>query len=196
MERIKAGIHEYVPKDNLARLPLAVKRELRSAQERRIRRQSEAHQLVLPVGSDLDAIFGTTLDGTIVSWNGNAECLFGYPAAEMVGRSAAVLLPVYRQEDLAGFLQKIGGGGPVQSSEAAWLRKDGTPVEVFLTICAVKDTTQRVIGASIVAHDITLRKLEESDRLALIQEITTALEQTGDAMTETSGKKGLSTGPG
>jgi PAS domain S-box-containing protein len=179
MERIKTGIHEYVLKDNLARLPLAVKRELRSAQERRIRRQSEAHQLVSRVESSVDATIGTTLDGTIISWNGSAECLFGYPAAEMVGRSAAVLMPVYRQEDLAGLLQEIGEGGPGQSSEAAWLRKDGTPVEVFLTICAVKDTTQRVIGAAIVVHDITLRKLEENDPLALIHELTTALEQTG-----------------
>jgi PAS domain S-box-containing protein len=171
MERIKAGIHEYVLKDNLARLPLAVKRELRSAQERRIRRQSEAHHLISPIESSVDAIIGTTLEGTIVSWNASAECLFGYPAAEMVGRSAARLMPGYRQEDLAGFLQRIEEGGPVESSEAAWLRKDGTPVEVLLAVFPVKDTTQRVIGASIVAHNISSRKLEENERLALIRSL-------------------------
>jgi PAS domain S-box-containing protein len=189
VERIKAGVHEHVLKDNLARLPLAVKRELRSAQERRIRRQSDAHHLVSLVESSVDAILGTTLEGTIVSWNGNAECLFGYTAAEMVGHSVGVLVPAYRQEDFAGILQRIGEGGPLESHDAAWLRKDGTPVEVLLAVFPVRDTTQRVIGASIVAHNITSRKLDESDRQALIQELTTSLAHTGNERFQYPGKQ-------
>ncbi len=187
--RIKAGVHEHVLKNNLGRLPLAVKRELRSAQERKIRRQSHAHHPVSPVESSVDAILATALDGTIVGWNGSAECLFGYPAAEIVGRSAALLMPVYRQQDLAGFLQRIGEGGPVESHDTAWLRKDGTPVEVLLAVFPVKDTAQRVIGASIVAHNISSLKLEEDERLALIQELTTALGHMENVSVQPSGER-------
>ena len=77
----------------------------------------------------------------------------------------------------------------MESSKAAWLRKDGTPVEVLLAVFPVKDTTQRVIGASIVAHNISSRKLEEDERLALIQELTGAAVHMGNMSVQTSGKR-------
>ena len=88
-EMMKAGAHDYVMKSHLARLVPAVKRELRAAQERRDRRQAEAVLAYLAsiVESCDDAIIGKTLDGTVVSWNTGAERLYGYSAAEMIGRS-------------------------------------------------------------------------------------------------------------
>jgi PAS domain S-box-containing protein len=182
VEMVKAGAHDYLMKDNLARLPLAVKRELRVAQERRIRKHAEATAAYLAslVASCDDAIIGTTLDGTVVSWNTGAERLFGYTAAEMVGHSGAVLVPAYRPEDLAEILGRIGEGGHVESCETTRLRKDGTAVEVLLAISQIKEANERVIGASIVAHDTTRRKLEENERLALIQDLTAALAQMGN----------------
>ena len=83
-EMMKAGAHDYVMKSNLARLVPAVKRELRGAQERRDRRQTEAVSAYLAsiVESYDDAIIGKTLDGTVASWNLGAERIYGYSAAE------------------------------------------------------------------------------------------------------------------
>jgi PAS domain S-box-containing protein len=180
VEMVKSGAHNYVLKHQLGRLVPAVHQELRAGQERRVRRQAEAAAVNIAsmVQSCDHAIIGTTLDCTVVSWNTGAERLFGYTAAEMLGRSSEVLVPPYRPERLSETLQRIGGGGPVESGDTAWLRKDARPVHVLLAISAVRETNGRVIGASIVAHDITRRKLEENERLDLIQELTAALAHT------------------
>jgi two-component system cell cycle sensor histidine kinase/response regulator CckA len=191
VEMIKSGAHNYVMKNQLGRLVPAVRQELRAAQERRVRKQAEATAAYVAslVESCDDAIIGTTLDGTVVSWNAGAERLFGYTAAEMVGHSGAVLVPVYRPEDLSEILERLKQGGPVESCDTAWLRKDGRPVHVLLAVSPIKDANGRVIGASIVAHDITRRRLEEDERLALIQELTAALAHMGKARVQTSGQR-------
>jgi PAS domain S-box-containing protein len=122
-----------------------------------------------------EAIIGTTLEGRILSWNTAAERLFGYKAAEITGCSCSVLVPRHRPEDFGEMLTTIRGGGHLEPCETVRLRKDGTKVEVSLTVSPVKTAQGHVIGASIVAHDITQRKLEETERLALIQELTAAL---------------------
>jgi len=172
VEMVKSGAHNYVMKHQLGRLAPAVRQELRAAQERRVRKQSEATATYIAsiVESCDHAIIGTTLDGTVVSWNAGAEHLFGYTSSEIVGRSAAVLVPPYRPEDLPQTLQRIGEGGPVESCDTAWLRKDGRPIHVLVAISPIKEANQRVIGASLVAHDITRHKLDEDERLSLIQD--------------------------
>src|ERR1035437_7813021 len=111
-ELIKAGAHDYVMKSNLARLVPAVKRELRAAQERRDRRQTEAASAYLAsiVQFCDDAIIGKTLDGTVVSWNTGEERLYGYSAAEMIGHSISVLIPSYRPEELPEIFDAIRRG--------------------------------------------------------------------------------------
>jgi len=191
VEMLKAGAHNYVMKNQLNRLVPAVRQELRAAQERRVRKQAEATAAYIAsmVESCDHAIIGTTLDGTVVSWNTGADRLFGYTAAEIVGHSGAVLVPAYRPEDLSEILQRIAEGGPVESCETALLRKDGRPVHVLLAVSAIKEANGRVIGASLVAHDITRRKLEEDERLALIQDLTAALVHMGNFSGQTSGKR-------
>jgi PAS domain S-box-containing protein len=186
VEVVKAGAHDYVMKDNLARLAPAVKRELRAAQERRIRRHTEAATAYLAslVRSCDDAIIGETLDGTIVSWNSGAERLFGYSAAEIMGRSISALLPPYRPQDLPALLERIGQGQRIESIETVRIRKDGRPVEVSVTVSPVRDDGGRIIGASNIARDITQRKLEENERLALIQDLTVALSHSSGAATQ------------
>jgi two-component system, cell cycle sensor histidine kinase and response regulator CckA len=176
-EMLKAGAHDYVMKSNLARLVPAVKRELRAAQERRDRRQTEAASTYLAsiVESCDDAIIGKTLDGIVVSWNAGAERIYGYTAAEMIGRSISVLIPPYRPEELPEIFEAIRRGEGVDGLETVRIRKDGTAVEVSLTISPIKDAGGRVVGASTVAHDITRRKQEENERLGLIQDLTAAL---------------------
>jgi PAS domain S-box-containing protein len=180
VEMLKSGAHHYVMKDNLGKLVPAVSRELLASEQRRICREIEAAQAYLAsiVSSCEDAIIGKTLDGTVVSWNTGAERLYGYKAAEMIGRSINVLCPHYRPEEMKETLERIKLGEPIQQLDTVRLRKDGSPVEVSLVISAIKDESGQVIGASSVSRDISLRKHEENERLALIQELTAALAHT------------------
>jgi PAS domain S-box-containing protein len=176
-EMIKAGAHDYVMKHNLARLAPAVNRELRAAQQRRDRRHAEtvAAYLASIVESCDDAIIGKTLDGTVVSWNMGAERLYGYCSVEMIGQPISRIIPPYRPTELPEIFEEIKQGNAVDGFETVRIRKDGTAVEVSLTISPIKDADGRVVGASTVARDITRRKEEENERLGLIQDLTAAL---------------------
>jgi len=180
VEMLKSGAHDCVMKDNLARLVPSVTREMRAAQERRIRKQTEAATAYLAsiVQTCEDAIIGKTLDGTVVSWNLGAERLYGYSAVEMIGRNISLLFAPYRPLEFPEIIEKVREGNFVEGLETIRIRKDGVPVEVSLTISPIKDAGGRVIGASTIARDITSRKLEESERLGLIQELTAALSHT------------------
>ena len=182
VEMLKAGAHYYVTKDWLSRLADAVKHELRAAHERRIKRQTEnatAYLASLVESSD-DAIIGQTLDGTIVSWNMGAERLYQYHIDEVLGRSISLLTPENRPQELPELMERIGKGEHVEGFETLRLRKDGTPVEVWLTLSPIKDAAGRVIGASSIARDITQRKREEGERLTLIQDLTAALARANN----------------
>jgi len=166
-----------VLKQDLAWLVPAVNRELRAAQERRIRKQMEATQAFLAsvVESCDDAIVGTTIDGTVLSWNAGAERLYGYTGSEMIGRSIAVLIPSYRFGELREMAERLSRGGPAQHFETVRIRKDGSAVEVSVSVSPIRDGGGRIIGASSVAHDNTLRMQDENDRLVLLQDLTAAL---------------------
>jgi PAS domain S-box-containing protein len=179
VEMMKAGAHDYVMKNNLARLAVAVERELRAAEERRERRQIEASRAHLAsiVESCEDAIDGQNLDGLVTSWNMGAEQLYGYAASEMIGKSASILVPPYRPHDWPEILELIKRGEPVESFETVRIRKDNSVIDVSMTISPIKDASGKLIGASTVGRDITQRKREEQERLKLIQELTDALAQ-------------------
>jgi PAS domain S-box-containing protein len=177
VEMMKAGAHDYVMKSNLARLVPAVNRELRAAQERRERRQIESARAHLAslVESCEDAIIGVNPDGTVVSWNGGAERLFGYRAGEMVGKSISVLLPLHGTQEMFNDYELVQLGGRLERFETVRLCKDGQVVQVSLTISPIKNAIGLVVGTSTVARDITQRKREEQEHVSLIQELTEAL---------------------
>ena len=179
VEMMRAGAHDYVMKNNLARLSVAVERELRAAEERRERRQVEAARAHLAsiVESCEDAIDGQNLEGSLISWNSGAERLYGYTAAEMIGKSASMLVPAFRPQDWPEILELMKRGEPVESFETVRIRKDGEVIDVSMTISPIKDAAGKLIGASTVGRDITQRKREEQERLKLIQELTDALAQ-------------------
>jgi PAS domain S-box-containing protein len=174
---LKAGANDYVMKQNLSRLVPAIKRELGAAREREIRRRTEAAQAYLAsvVDSCHDAIVGQTTDGTIVTWNRGAERLYGYSASEMIGHSASILVPWYRPDAFNQTLEALGRGEQIENGSTVRIRKDGSEVEVSVSVSPVKDASGQVIGTSTVARDITQWKQEENERLGLIQELTTAL---------------------
>ena len=182
VEMMKSGAHNYVSKDHLSRLVPVVIQELRAAQDRRIRRQTEATAdfLASLVESCNDAIIGETLDGVVVSWNAGAERLYGYTTAEMVGQSLLRLVPPYRPQELPELMERIRKGEHVERYETVRLRKDGKPVEISLTLSPVKDANGQTIGASAVARDITQRRQEENEKLALIQDLTAALARANN----------------
>ncbi|HEU5071042.1 MAG TPA: PAS domain S-box protein [Verrucomicrobiae bacterium] len=115
-------------------------------------------QLVAIVNSSDDAIIGKTLDGIITSWNSGAENIFGYTAVEMLGQTVLKLIPPERQTEETDILARIGRGERLAQFETVRVRKDGSRVDVSLTISPILDGRGRIIGASKIARDITERK--------------------------------------
>ena len=119
------------------------------------------------VESSNDAIITTSLDGTITGWNSAAERLYGYSAAEAAGKNIAILVPAGRLSEVQDTLRRIGWGESIEHNETTRLRKDGSPVEVSLSISPIKAPSGATIGISKVARDITD---SNKTRLALRQQ--------------------------
>jgi PAS domain S-box-containing protein len=113
------------------------------------------------VDSSDDAIISKDLTGRIMSWNKSAERIFGYTAEEAVGRSITMLIPEDRQDEEPRILGRLQRGERVDHFETIRRRKDGTLVEISLTISPVRDQLGRIIGASKIARDISDRKRTE-----------------------------------
>jgi PAS domain S-box-containing protein len=119
------------------------------------------------VVSSTNAITGETLDGTITDWNKGAEHLYGYTAEEVIGKSNVGLLPSDRSEEITILFEKIRQGEPVERYETKRMTKDGRQIQVSLSISPIRNDRGTIIGASIIAHDITeLKQTEEALRQA------------------------------
>ena len=127
--------------------------------ELRKRLEEEVHlrQIAAIVESSDDAIIGNTLDGTITSWNPAAERIYGYSAAEAIGQSIDMLVPEALRGDVPGILAQVQAGDRVEQYETGRARKDGTVIDVWLTISGVKDSFGAIVGASTIARDINER---------------------------------------
>ena len=113
------------------------------------------------VDSSDDAIVSKSLDGVISSWNKGAERMFGYTADEAIGQHITLIIPPDRRQEEAMILERLKRGERVDHFETVRVRKDGTPLDISLTISPVRDGEGRVIGASKVARDITEQKRAE-----------------------------------
>jgi PAS domain S-box-containing protein len=113
------------------------------------------------VDSSDDAIVSKDLDGMITSWNKAAERIFGYPAEEAVGRHVTLIIPDDRREEEADILSRLKRGERVDHFQTVRVRKDGSTLDVSLTISPVRDSSGRIIGASKVARDITTQRRAE-----------------------------------
>ena len=107
------------------------------------------------VESSNDAIITMSLDGTITGWNSAAERLFGYGAAEVAGKNITLLVPDDRLPEMQDALRRIGWGESIEHNETVRLRKDGSGIEVSLSISPIKSPSGATIGISKVARDIT-----------------------------------------
>src|SRR5688500_16508793 len=118
-------------------------------------------ELAAIVDSSYDAIVSKTLDGVITSWNRSAERLFGYTAAEAIGRSIFLIIPEDRKAEEENVLARLRRGERVEHFETVRKTKDGRLIPISLTVSPVRDSSGRVIGASKVARDISERILAE-----------------------------------
>jgi PAS domain S-box-containing protein len=126
------------------------------------RRAVEARlHLAAIVESSDDAIIGKSLEGTIVSWNRGAERLYGYTAEEILGKPLAVLVPPDQTNELPEIMECVKRGEHIEHFETQRVRKDGSRVDVSLTISPVRNADGKITGASKIARDITARKEED-----------------------------------
>ncbi|MGA3172374.1 MAG: PAS domain S-box protein [Chthoniobacteraceae bacterium] len=139
----------------------------------RKRAQEAAARLVAIVESSADAIIGKDLRGIVTTWNGGAEKIFGYTADEMLGQSIMRLIPTERWHEEEEILDKISRGESIRHFETVRVRKDGSEIDIAVTVSAIKDGEGRIIGASKVARDITQRKKAEET----IRRLNAELEQ-------------------
>ena len=110
------------------------------------------------VESSDDAIISKNLDGVITSWNNGAERIFGYSANEAIGRKITMIIPPNRLDEETTILERLKRGERIDHFETVRMRKDGTELNISLTISPVRGRNGCVIGASKVARDITERK--------------------------------------
>ena len=137
------------------------------------RRETEvAHaRFAAIVASSDDAIISKSMAGTITSWNPGAERLFGYAAAEILGRPLLLLIPPDRAAEEEHLLARLAGGEHIAAYESVRVRKDGKPITVSVTISPIKDRAGQVIGVSKIARDITASKQAEKHLAAAVKEL-------------------------
>jgi PAS domain S-box-containing protein len=150
----------------------------------RKRNETVAQRLAAIVESSDDAIVSKDLNGIISSWNKGAERIFGYKAEEVIGKPITILIPPDRLNEEPGILHRIRHGERIDHYETIRRCKDGTLLDVSLTVSPVKDASGKVIGASKVARDITDRvrtkeKLEQTvaARTASLREAIAQMEE-------------------
>jgi len=117
-----------------------------------------SHRLAAIVASSGDAIVGKTLDSIVTSWNEAAERMFGYTAEEMIGQSITRLFSPAQADEEPAIIERLRNGERIDHYETVRVRKDGSLVDVSLSVSPIRDASGKVIGASKIARDITEQK--------------------------------------
>jgi PAS domain S-box-containing protein len=165
---LAVGISPYCPFDNpyrefLESLSRNLAANINNARAYELERKLrfDAELLAAIVASSDDAIISKSLEGIITSWNKSAERIFGYTAEEALGRHITLIIPGDRRDEEVHILERLRRGERVDHFQTVRVRKDGSSLEVSLTISPVRDSAGRVVGASKVARDITAQSRAE-----------------------------------
>ena len=134
------------------------------------------------VGSSQDAIYGATLDGICTSWNPGTEHLYGYTADEMIGQPVSTLLPSDRSDEVATLLARLKDGERVQHFDTVRRRKDGSLVDVSITLSPIRNNDGTIVGASAIAHDITDRKRAEASLRESEERLTNIIHNAAETI--------------
>jgi PAS domain S-box-containing protein len=140
------------------------------------RAAAAVEKLAAIVESTDDAIISASVDGTIVSWNSSAERIFGFTEKEVIGRPVTFIAPPDRENEAVDRLRRVLDGERTQAIETFRLHKDGRRIPVSLTLSPVRERHGRIVGASAIIRDITVRKRAEEE-LRLQGEITRNLQE-------------------
>ena len=143
----------------------------RDISDRKGQDETQARLAAIVESSD-DAIVSKSLDGTIQSWNGAAQRLFGWTAQEIVGKPIYTIIPPERHGEEAEIIARLRRGERIEHFETVRVAKDGRRIDVSLTVSPIRDASGAIIGASKMARDITERKRRDElqARLAAIVE--------------------------
>ena len=142
------------------------------------------------VEASVDAIIGHDLDGTIVHWNGGAARMFGYAAAEIIGRPIATIVPADRREEGERILARIAQGEPVEPFETQRVTRDGRVIDVSVTASPIRADDGPVVGAAKVIRDITAQ-IAQAHALERLTRLYAALSQVNQAIVWTPGRDEL-----
>jgi len=145
------------------------------------RREAEqaAQKLAAIVEHSDDAVIGKSMSGTITSWNAAAEQLYGYTAAEAIGKPINIIVPSDHASELQDIMRRLKAGERIDAWDTVRVKKDGTRVDVSLRISPIKNRGGEVVGASKVARDISWRKRNE-ESLAFLAEASRVLAALTD----------------
>lgn len=141
-------------------------------------RRRQYEQAAAIVNSSDAAIISKDLNGIITSWNRGAEQTFGYTAQEAIGRPVTLLMPPDRLDEEPGILERIRRGERIDHYETVRRRKDGTLLDVSLTVSPIVDPRGRIVGASKIARDISERKQQQRQRELLVNELNHRVKNT------------------
>ncbi|KPU42381.1 sensory/regulatory protein RpfC [Oxobacter pfennigii] len=143
----------------------------------RIEKENAMRRLAAIVEHSQDAIISTDLENIITSWNYGAERIYGYKEDEVVGKSILILVPHDRAEEAKKNIENTMGGIFLNNFETMRMAKDGHLVNVSLTVSAIKNDDGNVIGASMIARDITERVEKEKELSEKYEELTSIYEE-------------------
>ena len=139
--------------------------------EQALKAEAAASHLAAIVSSSADPIISKDLQGIIRTFNKAAQRLFGYTAEEAIGKRVTLLIPPDRIDEEQGILERIGRGETIEHFETVRQRKDGSLIDISLTLSPIRDSGERIVGASKIARDITERKRIEKHNKLLLAEV-------------------------
>ena len=145
-------------------------------------------RLAAIIESTDDAVISKRLDGTVLSWNPAAERIFGYSAVEMIGRSIKRIFPPEREAEEDLLMTSIARGERVAHFETVRIRKDGTPLQISVTLSPLRDEQGRIIGASKIARDISERQRMVSALAEQGERFRVTLRSIADAVISTDAR--------
>ncbi|TNE60900.1 MAG: PAS domain S-box protein [Alphaproteobacteria bacterium] len=144
----------------------------------RLRTAADRRRMAAIIESSDDAIFSTDLQGYIQSWNPGAEKLLGYRAKEAVSWPMSIIIPDGETEEMPYILQEVRRGMAVNHHETRYCRKDGSLVDVSLSISPVRNPQGQTVGAAIIARDITDTKAKENE----LRQLNVKLARSNEAL--------------
>jgi PAS domain S-box-containing protein len=145
--------------------------------------RARAHMEQVVAGTH-DAVLSKDLDGVVTTWNPAAERLYGYTAAEAIGRHVSFLMPDSLKHEVQTILGRVRQGETLDTHETRRVRKDGAEIDVSLTISPIGSTAQGLYGASVVARDITDERRRRRARdflIAATRDLDASLDPTETA---------------